>query len=112
MLQGNRCILLHVGDNVAVDVERDRDGGVPEHLTHYLWVHLACKEQGRRCVAKVVKANVWQSAMPEQLLEPTVDIARRKGTTSLRTEYQFMIFPSRSKIYKNKARKPLLASGG
>jgi hypothetical protein len=55
-----RETIAHAGQDVRVGVERDRDGGVPEHLLDQLGV-LARLQQDRRCgVAEIVEPDAWQ----------------------------------------------------
>jgi hypothetical protein len=46
---------------MAVEVQRDSDLAVAEHLANYLWVDALLQEQGRGTVSQVMEANVGQA---------------------------------------------------
>jgi hypothetical protein len=55
--------------HVAVDVQRDRDARVPEHLGDDLRVHALGQQQGGAGVPEVVEAYVGQPGTPQERLE-------------------------------------------
>src|SRR6266851_1081222 len=52
-----RSLAVHRGRHVAIDVERDRDGRVPEHLRDDLGMNAAAQEQGCCGVSSVVESG-------------------------------------------------------
>src|SRR5215213_2601151 len=60
LLQCLRGLLLHVGQEVGVDVKGDAYGGVAEHLGDDLGVHVLGEQQRGAGVAEVVEADLGQ----------------------------------------------------
>ncbi len=60
---------LHVLDDVAVQVERDADVGVPEPFRHHLRMNAGRKRQRRGRVPEVVQGDGWQRQGIAQPLE-------------------------------------------
>ena len=50
--------LLHIGQDMAVSVQRDRNGGVPQPITHHLGMYPLLQQHGRVRVPQVVEAAV------------------------------------------------------
>src|SRR5215211_3136217 len=63
-----RSHLLHSRYHVAVGVQRDGDGRVPEHLGDYLRVDAFSQEERRTGVPEVVEAYVGQPGPPQERL--------------------------------------------
>ena len=55
----------HRRDDVRVEVERDRDGGVAEHLGDDLRMHASAKQDRRGRVAEVVEADPLEACALE-----------------------------------------------
>ena len=53
-------MLLHIGEDMAVDVEGYADGGVAQHFTHYEWLDTFQEQQGRRSVPKIMWSDIRQ----------------------------------------------------
>lgn len=53
-------VSLHRGDGMAVHVQRQRHGGVPEPLTHHLDVDAGGESQRRVSVAQVMEPDARQ----------------------------------------------------
>ena len=54
-------MLLHVGQDMRVQVKSDADVGVAQPLRHYLWVNSRRHLQGRVGVAQTVQRQVRQA---------------------------------------------------
>src|SRR5215510_11492951 len=50
--------LLHVGCHVSIDAKRNGDVGVPQHLTHYFWVHPSTQQERCCSVAQIMKTHI------------------------------------------------------
>ena len=72
LLQGLNRLLLHVREQVRVDVQGDADGGVSEHLGDDLGVDVLREQQRGAGMAEVVKANLWQPRVLQERLEGAV----------------------------------------
>ena len=55
-----RCVLLQARQDMAVDVERDADGGVAETLAHDFWVYVLAQQVAGMRMTKIVKPDAWQ----------------------------------------------------
>lgn len=56
-LKSLRGLFLHVGEEVGVDVEGDRHGGVSEHLRDYFRVDVSGEEKRGAGVTEVVEPD-------------------------------------------------------
>ena len=58
-------MLLHVGQDMRVQVKSDADVGVAQPLRHYLWVDSRRQLQGRVGVAQTVQRQVREATGPD-----------------------------------------------
>lgn len=63
------------GREMAIGVECQPDGVVPEQVLHDLWVRPRLEQNACGRVPKVMNANVWKASLPECLGEGTVHLA-------------------------------------
>src|SRR5215211_9463665 len=71
---GGRCI--QAGEDVAVGVEREPDGRVPEPLADDFGRHARCQRRARVAVADVVQPDLGQPGCAAVLFEPAGDEVR------------------------------------
>ena len=67
---------------MRVEVERDRDGRVPEHLAGDLRVDPAAEHERRRGVSEIVEPELRQVGAAQRRLEPLRDV----GATERRAD--------------------------
>ncbi len=60
---------------MAVGVERQPDGAVPEQVLHDLWVRPGLEQNARGRVAQVMNADVRKAGLPQGLGEGAVHFA-------------------------------------
>ena len=78
----------HRRGDVAVEVERDRDRRVAEHLGNDLRMHAATQEQRRGGVAQIVEADPRQPRVLEHSLEGPADLVASRGPGGLVGEHE------------------------
>src|ERR1700728_758023 len=89
-LRGGLSELLgHLG----VDVHRERDSRMAEHLADHLWLHLGRQEHRRRTMAKVVEPNRREAGPAGQSAEPDADPFRPQRRPILAGEHPARIGP-------------------
>jgi len=57
-----RRVLLHAGQDVAVEIERDPNARMPEALLRDLWVNAAGEQMRRVRVSQIVQSDGRQTA--------------------------------------------------
>lgn len=73
---------LHVWEHMGVEVERDRDRGMPEHLRDDLGMN-ALEQQCRSGVAQIMETYQWQTCLLEDRWEVVAcDVAPRSGRST------------------------------
>ena len=75
LIQLDARALLQAGKNVGVDIQSQAYGRMPESLLHNLRMNSLPKHQAGGCMSEIVKANVWESGLPQQRFEVFQDIA-------------------------------------
>ena len=65
-------VRIQIRQHVRVGVYRLGDGGVPEHLLHYVWVYGFAEKQGRGRVPEIVEAYLRQPGALQEEPEETV----------------------------------------
>ena len=78
---GVRGQLVHPGDDVRVDVERDGDRGVAKPLADHLHGHAGLERRGGVAVAQAMKGDPRQASRHHVLLEPLREARRVDGST-------------------------------
>src|SRR5262249_38371417 len=77
-------VLLHALQNVAVDVEGDRDCRVPEPLLHDLGVNLGPEHRGCMRVPQIVQTNTRKLVLYQEQFEGVRERSRLTWTSRRR----------------------------
>ena len=95
---------LHVGRDlgvesrcdVAVGIERERDGAMAEEFLDNLGVHAAIQQMGGRRMPKVVDPDAWDRRLIEGSMKPFRRPGSIDGSANRRREDQPRVGPLRS----------------
>ena len=87
-------LLLHIGDDVGVGIQRQPDAAMPQEFTDDFGVDALLQEQRRSRMPQVVKADMRQACFVEEWPEgPAQEIARFHGLADLVCKDEVVIFP-------------------